>query len=131
MERKGLDENNATALINNATMLRSLLSAAAGAAGTVLVAEMYPDVMPTLGLVKPSNIKLTYFDIPGAGEKVRLALMMGKIPFTDERIGFKEWGELKPKTPYGQLPLLEIDGEVCAQSNAMLQYAGKLAGLGT
>jgi glutathione S-transferase len=110
-------------------MLRQLLSAAAGATATVALADIYPDVLPSLGLSKPKNIKLTYFDIPGAGEKVRVALLLGKIPFTDERVGFPQWGDLKPKTPFGQLPLLEVDGETYAQSNAMLQYAGKLAGL--
>ena len=111
-------------------MLGRLLSAAAGAGATVALADMYPDALPTLGLTKPKDIKLTYFDIPGAGEKIRLALLLGKIPFKDERVGFQECGELKPKTPYGQLPLMELDGEVFGQSGAMLQYAGKLAGLG-
>ena len=55
--------------------------------------------------------------------------MLGKIPFEDDRVVFQRWGELKPKTPFGQLPVMEVDGETYAQSGAMLQYAGKLAGL--
>lgn len=110
-------------------MLRQLLSAAAGAGATVALADAFPDAIPSLGLSKPKDIKLTYFDIAGAGEKVRLALMLGKIPFEDDRVNFQRWGEVKPKTPFGQLPVMEVDGETYAQSGAMLQYAGKLAGL--
>lgn len=39
---------------------------------------------------------------------------------------FGDWGAPKPTTPYGQLPLLEIDDSApMAQSNAMLRYAGE------
>jgi len=73
-------------------------------------------------------IRLTYFPIQGAAEKVRLAFVLGGITFEDVRIPFQDWGALKPTTPYGQLPLLSIDnGEPMAQSGAMLRYAGTLA----
>jgi glutathione S-transferase len=73
-------------------------------------------------------LKLTYFNIQGAAEKVRLALTLGRIPFEDHRVPFAEWAALKPQTPYGQLPLLSIDGgEPMAQSDAMLRYVGTLA----
>lgn len=48
--------------------------------------------------------------------------------FEDHRVAFPDWAGLKPTTPYGQLPLLSIDGgEPMAQSDAMLRYAGTLA----
>lgn len=72
---------------------------------------------------KPS-IKLTYFDIAGRGEPVRLALVLSKTPFEDDRIGFADWAALKPKTPCGQLPVLTIDGEQRSQSTAMMRYIG-------
>jgi len=76
------------------------------------------------------KIKLTYFGIEGAAEKVRLALHLGKVEFEDERIDRQAWGTLKPTTKFGQLPLMSIDdGEPLAQSGAMLRYAGKLGGL--
>ena len=82
-------------------------------------------------LVTAGNIpklKLTYFNIQGAAEKVRLAFVLGAVPFDDVRVPFPEWPALKPTTPYGQLPLLTIDdGEPMAQSDAMLRYAGVLA----
>ena len=74
------------------------------------------------------SIKLTYFNIQGAAEKVRLALVLGGIPFEDVRVPFDQWGAMKPTTPYGQLPLMEIDGGApVAQSDAMLRYVGRLA----
>jgi len=71
-------------------------------------------------------IKLTYFGIEAAAEKVRLAFIMSGTEFEDKRVTFEEWGALKESTPYGQLPILEVDGKVWTQSFAMLRYAGKL-----
>ena len=48
-------------------MLRQLLSAAAGAGATVALADAFRR-HPSLGLVA-KDIKLTYFDIPGAGRR--------------------------------------------------------------
>jgi len=74
------------------------------------------------------SIKLTYFGIQGVAEKVRLALHIGGIPFEDVRVAFPDWAALKPKTPYGQLPIMSVDGaEELAQSGAMVRYAGRLA----
>ena len=74
------------------------------------------------------SISLTYFNIQGAAEKVRLAFVLGGIPFSDVRVPFDQWPSMKPTTPYGQLPTMSIDGaEPIAQSDAMLRYAGQLA----
>ncbi|KAG7363067.1 glutathione S-transferase, N-terminal domain containing protein [Nitzschia inconspicua] len=71
------------------------------------------------------KIKLTYFDIEGAAEPVRLALALSGVDYEDERIKFPDWKELKPKTPYGQLPLMAVDdGPVKTQSSAMLRWVG-------
>jgi glutathione S-transferase len=74
------------------------------------------------------RIALKYFPFAGAAEKVRLALWLGGIAFSDVRVPFNEWPALKPQTPYGQIPVMSIDdGPYVAQSNAMLQYVGTLA----
>lgn len=76
------------------------------------------------------NIKLTYFDIHGGrGEVARLALFMGGIDFEDRRIPFGDWPAVKSETPYGGIPVLEVDGDVVAQSNGINRFVGKLAGL--
>eukprot|EP00927_Polykrikos_kofoidii_P020355 TRINITY_DN1963_c0_g1_i4.p1 TRINITY_DN1963_c0_g1~~TRINITY_DN1963_c0_g1_i4.p1 ORF type:complete len:218 (+),score=43.98 TRINITY_DN1963_c0_g1_i4:68-721(+) len=72
------------------------------------------------------SISLTYFDIEAVAEKVRLALVMTGTDFEDKRIKFDEWTALKPTTPFGQLPLLQVDDKVWTQSYAMLRWAGKL-----
>lgn len=77
---------------------------------------------------KVPPIKLTYFGIQGEAEKVRLAFTLGNIPFEDVVVPFSEWKELKSKTPYGQLPLLQIgEEEPIAQSYAMLRIAGRMS----
>jgi glutathione S-transferase len=70
------------------------------------------------------SIKLTYFDIEGAAEPTRLALVLAGIDFEDERLSFADWPAMKPSTPYGQVPLMTIDGKTRTQSNAMLRYVG-------
>jgi prostaglandin-H2 D-isomerase / glutathione transferase len=75
--------------------------------------------------------KLTYFDAPvSRGEECRIALHVAGIDFEDHRIKREEWPSLKPKTPFGGLPLLEIPGHpVLAQSNAILGLIGRRHGL--
>lgn len=84
---------------------------------------------PITSTVESTNMakpKLTYFPIAGAAEKVRLAFKMTGTDFEDVRIPFAEWPEFKKTTPWGQVPLLELDGKVISQSYAMVRYAGKL-----
>ena len=77
-----------------------------------------------------TNSKLTYFDIDGGrGEPIRLALSIGGIVFEDDRVLFAEFGGMRSGTPLNALPVIEIDGVVYTQSNAMIRYFGKQAGL--
>src|SRR4029077_6733078 len=70
--------------------------------------------------------KLTYFD--GAfsrGEECRLALHVAGVDFEDVRIKREDWPALKPDTPFGSLPVLEMPGcPPLAQSNAILLLIG-------
>lgn len=67
-----------------------------------------------------AKLKLTYFDFHGGrGEPARLALSIGGIPFEDDRVPPAEWERRKAHTPFGALPVLERDGQVVAQSNAI------------
>lgn len=75
------------------------------------------------------SIKLTYFNIQGAAEKIRLALALKGIPFEDERLNKDQWNALKPKTKFGQLPMITVGGTVeVAQSDAILRYVATLPG---
>lgn len=76
--------------------------------------------------------KLTYFDFAGSrGEECRLALYLAGVDFEDNRIDrASAWPKLKPDTPYGSLPTLEIEGRgTLAQSQALLVYIGREHGL--
>lgn len=76
------------------------------------------------------KIILTYFDFHGGrGEVARLALFIGGVEFDDRRIKLADWPALKSKTPFGGIPVLEVDGESVAQSNGINRYVGKLTGL--
>lgn len=76
-----------------------------------------------------SQLKLTYFDFSGRGELARLLFIFGGVTFEDNRISKPAFGALKPTLPLGQLPILEVDGVVYAQSMAISRYAAKLSGL--
>src|SRR3990170_1821809 len=77
-----------------------------------------------------SKLKLTYFDFHGGrGEPARLALSIAGIPFEDDRVPLADWPRRKGDTPFGALPVLEADGKILAQSNAINRYVGKLADL--
>ena len=75
-------------------------------------------------MVKP---RLTYFDIPASrGEECRLALHLAGVEFDDIRVPSADWPALRPTTPYGGLPYLELPGEpVIAHSNAILVLIGR------
>lgn len=76
------------------------------------------------------KLTLTYFDFDGSrGEVPRLAMHLGGVAFEDRRIARKDWTALRDTMPFQQLPVLEVDGKVIAQSNTINRYVGKLAGL--
>jgi glutathione S-transferase len=75
--------------------------------------------------------RLTYFDAPvSRGEECRLALHVAGVAFDDNRVKLADWPALKPTTPFGSLPVLELPGQPpLAQSNAILTLLGRLHGL--
>jgi glutathione S-transferase len=78
-----------------------------------------------------SKPKLTYFDISASrGEECRLALHASGVDFEDNRIKREEWMALKPTTPFGSLPVFELEGKPpIAQTNAILVLVGRKHGL--
>jgi len=77
-----------------------------------------------------TRFKLTYFDIDGGrGEPIRLALHIGGIDFEDVRLKSPEFREARQSFRFQALPVLEIDRQPISQSNALVRYVGKLAGL--
>lgn len=94
-------------------------------------------------------MKLTYFNLKGRAELARLILAQAEVEYEDCRISREEWESVKPSksqsvsqsdscnddhshcpaTPLGQLPLLEVEGEVLAQSIAIARYLARQHGL--
>ena len=64
-----------------------------------------------------------------------MVLAAGGAAFTDDRIPFSrnadgsfergDWNERKKNTPYGQVPLLTVDGVQIAQSGAIVRFLAK------
>lgn len=69
--------------------------------------------------------KVTYFELTGLGEPIRLLLSYGGLEFEDNRIPKDQWPAVKPSTPFGKMPLLEHNGKVAHQSLAICRYLAK------
>jgi len=77
-----------------------------------------------------SKYKLTYFDFNGGrGEPIRIAFHSAGIAFEDHRIPFEEFLRTRNDMRFTCAPELEIDGITVTQSNSILRYVGKTAGL--
>jgi len=69
--------------------------------------------------------KLTYFAGRGLAEFPRLVLAAAGVQYEDNRI--ESPAELKEKgvLPFGQIPILEVDGQIIAQSVAIARYIAR------
>ncbi|KAG8283973.1 hypothetical protein J6590_003664 [Homalodisca vitripennis] len=78
-----------------------------------------------------TDIKLIYFPIKGLGEPIRFMLAYLGKDYEDYRCRWAVWvSEIKPNTPWGKIPVLEIDGQRVTQNIPIVRYLGKEAGLG-
>ena len=76
------------------------------------------------------DLKLFYFDAPfWRAEIVRLALFIGEVPFEDVRDQKSADLKAQGKLTFGAMPVLEVDGKILSQTQAMAVFAAKLAGL--
>jgi len=70
--------------------------------------------------------KLIYFNLIGRGETIRLIFKVAGVEFEDFRIERDQFTpEMKAETPFGQLPVLEVDGVKLCQSNACARYLAR------
>merc|ERR1712018_769709 len=76
-----------------------------------------------------SNTKLTYFNGRGRGETARLILAFAGKDYEDRRISFDDMPSIKPSLPYGQVPVLEVDGVNICQSMAIARFLANEYGL--
>eukprot|EP01043_Picozoa_sp_COSAG02_P022827 COSAG02_NODE_1198_length_13931_cov_66.449754_2_plen_191_part_00 len=69
------------------------------------------------------------WDGPGKAEPARLAFAVKGVAFEDVLLTGSTWETIKPATPWGQVPVLEVDGEQLAQSGAINSYLARALGL--
>ncbi|PIO66208.1 glutathione S-transferase protein [Teladorsagia circumcincta] len=72
--------------------------------------------------------KLTYFDGRGAAEVARQVFVLAGQNFTDVRLTHEEWPKHKAEMPFGQMPVLEVDGKKLPQSHAIVRYLARQFG---
>lgn len=76
-----------------------------------------------------STYKLTYFHTRGLAEPIRFILKQAGVDFEDVRISGEDWEEFKPTTPYGSMPVLEVDGKMLAGSVGIARFLAERFGL--
>ena len=70
--------------------------------------------------------KLTYFDVFGLGEPIRLINVVTGNAFEDKRVSFADWPAMKEAMPNKQMPVWEEgDGVVMAESSAILNFLAR------
>lgn len=75
------------------------------------------------------SYKLTYFPVKALAEPIRFLFSYAGIDFVDDRFDRDDWPKIKPNMPFGQVPVLEIDGKKISQSVAIARYLAKQCGL--
>ncbi|XP_011265518.2 glutathione S-transferase [Camponotus floridanus] len=75
------------------------------------------------------SYKLTYFPIQALAEPIRFLFSYGGTEFIDYRFDRADWPKIKPTMPFGQVPVVEVDGKKIAQSVAISRYLAKQYGL--
>ena len=113
-------------------MTRALAVAAATAAGAALAYCVILRRRPKRpSKLSGKTVRLTYLDAKASGEPIRLALFVAGIAFDDRRVTYSQIAALRDSgyLPFGQVPALEVDGVVFAQSQAILRWVGWHSGL--
>ncbi|CAB3404418.1 unnamed protein product [Caenorhabditis bovis] len=72
---------------------------------------------------------LTYFKVRGYAEPIRQMFKLADVDFEDVRLTYEtDWADYKSKTPFGQLPVLSVDGFDIPQSVAIARYVARKFG---
>jgi len=75
------------------------------------------------------HFKLTFFPARGRAEFMRLIMAQAGVSWEDVIIPREDWHYVKPKMPFENLPILEVDGEIFTQSLAIARYIARDFGL--
>ncbi|KJH52066.1 glutathione S-transferase protein [Dictyocaulus viviparus] len=72
--------------------------------------------------------KLYYFNGRGLGEVTRQLFALADVEYEDIRVPKEQWPEVKSQMPFGQMPVLEVDGQQIPQSLAIARYVARKYG---
>ena len=77
------------------------------------------------------SYKLYYFQAKARAENSRFIFKQAGIDFEDVRFEYdgEDWAKFKPKTPYGAMPVLEVDSKQLAGSRSIQRYLAEEFGL--
>lgn len=78
---------------------------------------------------KMPTYKFTYFGVEARGELSRFIFAQAGQDYEDIRTSSEDWAAMKPTTPFGQLPTLDVDGEILAGSGPIGRYLAENLGL--
>ncbi|XP_017767975.1 PREDICTED: glutathione S-transferase-like [Nicrophorus vespilloides] len=70
----------------------------------------------------PPFYKFTYYPLKGLGEPIRFLMRYGGVEFEDDRFVIDDWPKIKPKMPFGQVPVLTVKGKQYHQSTALARF---------
>jgi len=74
-------------------------------------------------------MKLIYFPVRAKAEPIRMCMAYAGLKWDEvsykEYYGVESWPEAKPKAPFAQLPLMEVEGVLLAQTGAIIRYVAK------
>jgi len=110
---------------------RGFLAAASGAAALLSLGATSRSAQGTASCGDaPKKIRIYYGDMPfWRAECVRMSLFLGGVEFDDVRDKKRDALKAEGKLPFGATPVMEVDGKMLSQTQAMASYCSKLAGL--
>ena len=68
------------------------------------------------------SYKLFYFNARGGAEFIRLIFAQAGVEYEDVRLQGQQWIDMKPKTPFCTIPVLEVDGKQLGGSVVIGRY---------
>jgi glutathione S-transferase len=68
---------------------------------------------------------ITYFDVRGRAEVIRLLLEEVGVPYREQRVSVEQWPQLKPTLPFGQLPCYDEGPLRIFQSHAIYRHLAR------
>ncbi|CAH1801196.1 unnamed protein product [Owenia fusiformis] len=73
--------------------------------------------------------KLMYFRGRGNGELLRLLFAQAEVKYEDVRLRREEWEKIKPTSPFGVMPMLQIDDTLVGETGTIARYIARENGL--